>query len=90
MSEQDPVPLPAALRDFVERETWAQAQTYPNWPREYIVRRGVDKELFLALGGHIHSYGYQADFFDTENTYLDAAGMTYWTMAARRNKATRG
>jgi hypothetical protein len=71
----------AELSDFVNACQWTIAKTYADtWPHEYIVRERVDSHLFDSLVHHIESRGYVASFYETQQTYWDHSGQTYWHM----------
>ena len=78
----DAMPLPRALRDFVDSEAWAFAKTMPEWPHEYVVRDRVDEDIFVRLVQHIREHGYEGRFYRKRFTYFDDRGMVYWTMGA--------
>ena len=69
------------LKRFIEDSVWIFAKTYAaTWPHEYIVQEKVDNELFLELASHIDTFGYEAEFYSTKQTYFDYDGNTYWHM----------
>jgi hypothetical protein len=71
----------AELNDFVNACRWTFAKTYADtWPHEYIVRERVDLHLFDSLAHLIESRGYVASFCETQQTYWDHSGQTYWHM----------
>ena len=77
----DSVPLPEALRDFVNSAQWTFAKTYAaTWPHEYIVRKRVDELLFIALVTHISTHGYEGRFYRHTFTFFDEGEHVYWTM----------
>jgi hypothetical protein len=83
------VPLPSALREFVDSARWTFAKTYAaTWPHEYIVRNRVDEALFLSLVLHIRTHGYEARFYARTITYFDDRGLVYWTMGAPVTETT--
>ena len=85
----DPLPLPEALRRFVNSCHWTFAKTYAQtWPHEYLVRDRVDEELFVLLVKHIRAHGYEGRFYHKSITYFDEDGMVYWTMGAPIEKTT--
>ena len=74
--------LPTHLRDFVDSETWTFAKTMPKWPHEYLVRDGVDVQLFEELVHHIRLRGREGRFYDQVFVYFEEDGLLYWTMGA--------
>jgi hypothetical protein len=81
-SADTPVPYPAELRAFVQREQWTYAKTMPEWPHDYLVRDRVDKALFLSMVKHIRTHGFEGRFYEMPITYFAEDGMIYWTMGA--------
>ena len=84
----DSVPLPAALKEFIEFSRWTFAKTMPEWPHEYIVRDRVDPALFEALVHHIREHGFEGAFYDRVLTYFAHDGLLYWTMGNPVEKTT--
>ena len=74
--------FPAALRTFVNEQTWTFAKTMPDWPHEYLVRDRVDEGLFVRLVEHIRAHGYEGHFYQKTVVYYEEAGLVYWTMGA--------
>jgi hypothetical protein len=74
--------LAPELRDLINRETWTFAKTMPDWPHEYLVREGVDEDLFVAMVEHIRAHGYEGRFYGKAITYFAEDDMIYWTMGA--------
>ena len=89
MADPDsPLPFPPNIRHFIDQEGWTFAKTMPEWPHEYIVRSNVDEALFLSTVKHIRAHGYEGRFYRKKITYLDEAGLTYWTMGAPIEETT--
>lgn len=89
MSKLISVPgLPESLRAFVDAAPWTFARTMPEWPHEYIVRRDVDDDLFMALVRHIRSNGVSQKFYRTKRKYLQDRGLLYWTMGEPLKETT--
>ena len=83
LESQGPQSLPPDLRQFVDNEKWVFAKTYAEtWPHEYLVRKRVDRDLFVKLVEHIRENGYRGHFYKKEITYYDEDGLVYWTMGA--------
>jgi len=82
------VMFPAALRTFVDEQTWTFAKTMPEWPHEYIVRDRVDEKLFEQLVAHIRAHGAEGRFYERVLTYYEEAGRVYWTMGAPLSETT--
>lgn len=73
--------FPEKLIEFIEKQNWIFAKTYAKtWPHEYIVQERVDNELYLKLAKHIDNFGYVDSFYQTQQTYFDYDGITYWHM----------
>ena len=69
------------LKEFIKNQGWTFAKTYAKtWPHEYIVQEKVDNDLFLKLGEHIDTYGYNEFFYEMKQAYFDYDGETYWHM----------
>ena len=69
------------LKKFIKNCDWIFAKTYATtWPHEYIVQKQVDNDLFLALGHHIDTFGYESYFYDKKQIYYDYNDQTYWHM----------
>ena len=82
------IPLPDALREFIDSSQWTFAKTMPEWPHEYIVRERVDENLFVQLVRHIRANGYEGKFYRKSITYYDDGGLVYWTMGAPLEETT--
>jgi hypothetical protein len=54
----------------------------PEWPRKYIVRQRVEKQLFVDLVGHVRRHGRSGRFYERAIVYYEEAGLVYWTMGA--------
>ena len=74
------LPLPGAVRNFVESTKWTFAKTMPEWPHEYLVRDRVDQERFEELVRHIRAHGFEGRFYQKAITYFAEGGFLYWTM----------
>ena len=69
------VPLPNALREFIDSSQWTFAKTYAlTWPHEYLVRERVDRVLFDALVRHIRQHGFEGRFYQRVLTYFAEDG----------------
>jgi hypothetical protein len=82
------VSFPEPLREFIDSLEWTFAKTMPEWPHEYIVRDRVDEKLFVLLVRHIREHGYPGKFYQKDITYLDEAGIVYWTMGEPLGETT--
>jgi hypothetical protein len=82
------VPIPQALKEFIDSCQWTFAKTMPEWPHEYIVRKRVDENLFVRLVRHIRANGYEEKFYEKTITYYDDRGIIYWTMGAPIDETT--
>jgi len=65
---------------FIEKQSWTFAKTMPQWPHEYLVRKDVDEESFIALVEHIRAHGVSGSFYKMELTFYYFEGWVYWTM----------
>ena len=52
----------------------------PQWPHEYLVRDGVDAQLFEELVHHIRLHGREGRFYGQVYVYFQENGLLYWTM----------
>jgi len=83
------VPLPNALREFIDSSQWTFAKTYAlTWPHEYLVRERVDRVLFDALVRHIRQHGFEGRFYQRVITYFLEDGLLYWTMGEPLEETT--
>ena len=73
--------IPDDLMSFINSVKWTNAKTYTDtWPHEYIVKKHVNKALFLKLTKFIREHGYQDSFYDNVYTYMELNKLVYWTM----------
>ncbi len=71
------------LRAFVQASSWRFAESMPQTPHEYTLRREAkDKDLFERMVLNIRQVGYQKKWGKTTYTYLDIDGWQYWTMGS--------
>ena len=70
----------AELITFIEKQSWTFAKTMPHWPHEYLVRKDVDEQSFIALVQHIRAHGAPGSFYKMELTFYYFEGWVYWTM----------
>ena len=62
------VPLPGALREFVNSAQWTFAKTYAaTWPHEYIVREKSDNRSSSRLLPHSTTHGYEGGSTDSHS-----------------------
>ena len=80
--------FPPDLRTHVDTQHWAFAKTMPEWPDEYIVRDGVDEELFERLVVHIRKHGRKGRFYEKTLIYYEEANLVYWTMGEPLSETT--
>ena len=77
-----PTELPKSIRGFIESVRWTFAKTMPKWPHEYIVRKNVDRNLFVQFVRFIRSNGYEGNFYSKKLIYFEHNEKVYWTMGA--------
>ena len=71
-----------SVSEFINTVSWTYAETIPEWPHEYIVKKNLNVKLFNELVKHIRKYGYEGMFYQKSLTYFEHEGMVYWTMGA--------
>ena len=75
------IPLPDAIRAFVESTPWTFAKTYAaSWPHEYVVRTPDNAPMILALAKHIFAHGTDGRFYSQVRKYHHEGGKVYWSM----------
>ena len=76
--------LPDNLKQFIDSVEWTWAKTYAvTWPHHYIVKEGVEEDLFLKFVLHIRKHGSWELFYNTPLKYFEEDGMVYWTMVPK-------
>ena len=82
------------FRNFIGTRRWRYAQTMPQWPHEYTVRRFDDPEehqvLFEEGVAFIRARGELRKFEPTgkSSVYFNVDGRQYWTMGAPVEQTT--